>query len=193
MNKLIAISAGHYPNKPGACHEGFCEYDEAQRWADYLVALLGPGNAVRVPGTPLRDKVEFIKARDCALAVEIHFNAFQVWKDKNGNGIKDIDEMVNVGRGSLTYYYPGSEEGKALAVQCQEILGALFPPNHGAKEGWYRMDPKNGPIFFLEKTPCPAVLIEPEFLHNKALIQANREEACKQLAVLFLNYVNKDG
>ena len=70
----ILVSAGHYPKKPGACFEGFCEHDEACRWASMLAAALD-GHAVLVPTGVLKEKIEFIKLRQPTLAVEVHFNS----------------------------------------------------------------------------------------------------------------------
>lgn len=182
MGRLIAISPGHYPEKPGACHDGFCEYDEAVRWADLLCDLLGPGNAVRVPGKHLKDKVAFINARTpgIAVAVDIHFNAAA---DAEGNP---------VGRGCETLYMPDSDDSKCLAEACHAALVSVFTPDRGVKEGWYRMQKKFGPDFFLAKTPCPAIIIEPDFIHRRELITAGREEACRLLAKVLLDYVTED-
>lgn len=195
MQKLIAISPGHYPEKPGACFEGFCEHDEAVRWVDTLHDLLGPGNAVKVPGKTLRDKVAFIKARTpgISVAVEIHFNSFKQWIDKDHDEVIDDDELFHAGRGCETLYFPDSEQGMALAAVCQEALVQFFPPDRGIKEGWYRMQKRFGPDFFLERTPCPAVILEPDFIHRRDEITAHREEACKALAKALLDFVTEDG
>ena len=99
---------------------------------------------------------------------------------------------TNVGRGSETLYYPGSDKGKALAEACQSALEELFPPNRGAKEGYYRMDPARGPDFFLAKTKCPAVIVEPEFVHRFALITEKRVAAVDKLANALLAFEAKD-
>lgn len=163
----VAISAGHYPEKPGACYEDFCEYGEAIRWAhhinDYLI--MKGASSLLVPTGHLKRKVEFINESRATLAVEIHFNSAM----KDGK---------HVGRGSETLYYPGSEKGVIFANNIQEAIGGLYPPSRGVKEGYYRMNKNNGPDFFLARTRCPSVIIEPEFIHRKDLIQANRLEAC---------------
>jgi N-acetylmuramoyl-L-alanine amidase len=165
----IFVSAGHYPSKPGATFEGFAEYDEAALWADDIVEKLD-GEAVLVPTGFLGHKVGFINARSPVLAIEIHFNAAQ---DADGN---------NVGRGCETLYYPGSDKGEKLAEIVHSALTPIFDPDRGIKEGWYRMDEKNGPDYFLAKTTCPAVIIEPEFIHRKEIIQENRAMATDLLA-----------
>ena len=169
---MIFVSAGHYPSKPGASYERFVEHDEAMIWASLLVHDIGR-DAVLVPTGILKDKVAFINERTLEgdIALEIHFNAAL---NKEG---------VNVGRGSETLYYPGSEAGKSLAELCQKVLAVFFPPDRGAKEGWYRMNPNNGPDFFLAKTKCPAVILEPEFVHHAELIREKRVDVIDHLAL----------
>lgn len=167
---MIFLSAGHYPSKPGASFERFIEHDEAIIWVHKIEALCDE-EVVTVPTGVLKEKVAFINERvmdgDCA--VEIHFNAA-----RNAEG-------QPIGRGSETLYYPGSEPGKVLAEKFQKVLGEIFPPDRGVKEGWYRMDPSRGADFFLAKTKCPAIIIEPEFVHRSNLIYANRDAAIDAL------------
>ena len=56
----------------------------------------------------------------------------------------------------------------------------LNAKNRGAKEGWYRMDPNNGPDAFLAKTKCPAIIVEPFFLDSS-------EERAKYIGSLSLS------
>ena len=168
---MIFISAGHYPSAPGAKYERFIEHDEAIIWQQELGAKLGP-LCLEVPPGILRTKVDFINERimNGDIAIEVHFNAAL---DSAGN---------NVGRGSESLYYPGSERGKKLAEHCQAVLSEVYPPDRGAKEGWYRMDPSRGADFFLAKTKCAAVIIEPEFVHRSQIITDNKEVAINNLA-----------
>lgn len=158
------ISAGHHPAAPGAVNGVFVEHDEAVLWQDTLCELLGDF-AVRVPVGVLRTKVDFINARvlDGDVAIEIHFNAAQ---DENG---------TPVGRGCETLHYPGSQAGIALAHMCQDVMSEFYAPDRGVKEGWYRLDPSRGPNFFLARTRCPAVIIEPEFVHRYDIIRAKKD------------------
>jgi|SRR5210317_1096777 len=178
---MIFISAGHYPAAPGARYGRFIEHDEAIIWAERIADKLG-GNGTLVPTGYLREKVDFINKRimNGDVAVEIHFNAA---KDSSGN---------NVGRGSETLYYPGSVKGKLLAEACQSALAAHYPPDRGVKEGWYRMDPERGPDFFLAKTACPAVILEPEFVHRNELIHEFRNITCEAIALTLLNFKGGD-
>ncbi len=166
---MICLSAGHHPTKPGACFGAFCEHDEAVRWVDIVCQIIGD-DAIRVPPGVLKDKVEFINARLPLLAVEIHFNAAV---DADGN---------SVGQGCETLYYPNSEIGKDYAGIIQRHLAPVFPPDRGIKEGWYRMDPKRGPDYFLRKTRCPAIIVEPEFIHHRDTISQHRLAGCQALA-----------
>ena len=186
---MILISAGHHPTKPGACFEGFCEHDEALRWVDEICKHLGE-LCVKVPPSVLKDKIAFINARSPDIAVEIHFNSAKVWKDLNENGIVDAGEMKNVGRGALTLYCPNSVKGKALATVVQEAMSPLYGTHwNGVMEGWYRMSKKYGADKFLTKTRCPAIIIEPEFIHHKDLIQEHREVACFNIVQALVEYI----
>lgn len=170
---MILISAGHHPEKPGACFEGFCEHDEAVRWVGLLCELLGEHKCVKVPTGGLKSKVAFINARAPTVALEVHFNS----------------DPTHAGRGSETLYYPGSEAGRALAERMQSALGALLPPDRGPKEGWYRMNRKFGPDYFLAKTKCTAIIVEPEFIHNMGIIRTNRQKACELIAGVLLDEI----
>lgn len=180
---MILISAGHHPTSLGACFEGFCEHDEALRWVDEIYARLGPDKALLVPAGVLRSKIDFINARRPAVAIEIHFNSLQVWKDANADGVVDEGEMRPVGNGALTLHYPGSTRGKAVAQTVQGAMEPIFGKHwRGAMEGWYRMNKKFGPDYFLSRTNCTAIIVEPEFIHKQDLITGNRVLACRAIA-----------
>ena len=173
---MIFISAGHHAARPGASFDGFNEYDEAQLWCAQLRELMQE-SCLAVPTGVLKEKVAFINNRDPSnsIAVEIHFNAA-----KNEAG-------EHIGKGCETLYFPKSVKGKQLATALNTTLAAFFEPDRGIKEGWYAMNPKNGPDFFLAKTHCPAVILEPDFIHRKEQIQARRESCCQELALSLLN------
>lgn len=188
---MILVSAGHHPTKPGVCYEDFCEHDEALRWVPLIINALG-GFGLAVPAGTLTSKVDFINARKPHMAVEIHFNSLRVWKDLNKNGLVDPGEMVNTGSGCLTLYCPGSVRGKELATEVQTGLEGIFKRHwRGVMEGWYRMNPANGPDFILARTNCPTIIIEPEFIHRKDLIQKNRQQACDSIAFNLMNMYDK--
>ncbi len=181
---MIFISAGHHPAAPGAKYDRFIEHDEATIWADKMAHKLAL-DSVLVPVGTLSQKVAYINARIMTgdVAIEIHFNAA---RDKDNNP---------VGRGCETLYYPGSEAGERLAIQCQGALALVFPPDRGVKEGWYRMDPERGADFFLARTKCPAVILEPDFVHRSDLIIQHRDMAIGLLIDNLKEYIdgNDDG
>ena len=189
---MILVSAGHHPTKPGACYQGFCEHDEALRWARDICEILTDEHALMVPPSTLKEKVSFINARKCDLAVEIHFNSAKQWVDLDNDGLVDEGEDVHVGRGSETLYYPSSVRGKAAARIVQHALASVFEPDRGIKEGWYRLNPKYGADYFLRKTKCTALILEPEFIHRKHLIIGKRGDACFAIADALLKVVNGD-
>jgi len=186
MKKMIAISAGHYPERPGACFEDFCEHGEAMQWALTIMRHM-KGEGFYVPTGHLKNKVLAINNRNIYFAVEIHFNSFKVWKDANHDGIVTDDELMNAGEGCETLYYPGSEKGAFIANELQSAIAPALFRDRGIKPGYYRMNPKNGPDFFLAKTKCPAIILEPEFIHHKERIQDNRNITCELIAETLLS------
>lgn len=173
--KKIALSIGHYKDKTGAVFESFNEYEEATKWVKLIHQQL-PDKTVLVPTGHLRDKVIFINSlSSIKFAVEIHFNSFY------------FQGIVPKGNGSETLYYPGSITGEDYAQRIQKHLGNLFAPNRGIKEGWYQMDKDKGVDYFLKETKCPALILEPEFIHNKHDIIQKRDTACLLLATVFSN------
>lgn len=187
------ISAGHHASKSGACFEDFCEFDEAAKWAKLIVENLGD-SALLVPFGFLKDKVSFINARSSdkdTIAIEIHFNSAVVWKDDNNDGIQQDNEFHHIGHGSETLYYPNSHKGKAAAVTMQQNLSRVFLPNRGAKEGWYRMQKRFGADYFLAKTKCTSLIIEPEFIDNREKITSNRINGCMAISEALLEITSK--
>lgn len=187
---MILISAGHHEKAQGAkFHNGkrlFTEYELAVAWADNIEYILNHGGdkrCIRVPNGTLKEKVRFINAvPDKTIAVEIHFNSAQLWKDQNANGVIDDGEMVHVGRGSETLYYAGSKKGFKAAELMQDSLSQVFPPNRGAKEGWYHMNKAKGLDYFLLKTACISLIIEPEFIDNLDKLIKGMDTGCHAIA-----------
>jgi N-acetylmuramoyl-L-alanine amidase len=165
---MIFVSAGHYPAKPGVVNGEEREWEEAMVWASQLVKILGPRGFL-VPTGTLREKVHYVNQLSPTIAVEIHFN--------------DLTSSPNDPvRGSETLYYPGSKTGEALASRVQSALGELLGRNRGAKPGWYRMDPMRGPDFWLKKTDCPSLIIEPGFFDHIDEIRPMMDSACRVIA-----------
>lgn len=171
---MIIVLAGHNPEKPGACYGSFCEWDEATKWANLIAQMFNDGDCIVCPHGGLPFKKNFVNIRKPKLAVEIHFNS----------------NPTHSGKGSETLYYPGSVKGKEAAETIQAELGRAFGPDRGVKEGWYKADKKNGPIFFLERTKCTSVIIEPEFIHNKNKIIEGREVGCQIIASAIKDFIN---
>jgi len=179
---VVAVSAGHYAEKPGAIYHTHSEYEVATQWQLLLCKHLEENDVRSVFISPgkLHRKVYEINhvPGKCDLALEIHFNS----------------DPGRAGKGSETLYYPGSVNGEAWAERIQRAISTFCAPNRGAKEGWYRMD-KPGHIdykgdvegdeiadFFLRKTNCTALILEPYFLHEWSRIEANGEIVCAVIA-----------
>jgi len=182
---MILVSAGHHETAQGASYGGITEFDLTVQWADRIALLLGD-QGLRVPNGVLKDKIEFINSNDVDLAVEIHFNSAKLWKDWNKNGHIDDGEMVNVGRGSETLYYPGSTKGKIAAEIMQQALGHVFKPDRGAKEGYYQMNPAKKADYFLRRTKCTSLIIEPEFIDNQIALNEKFDIGCTMIAATLL-------
>lgn len=187
MKKIVAISAGHHKERPGASYRGttdkFVEHDEAVMWQKIVAAQFSPDEVFMVPPGTLPAKVLAINTiPNVACAVEIHFNAAI---DNHGR---------HVGKGSETLYCPGSFQGLRLARLVQQELSEVFFPDRGFKEGWYRMDrpgiedyrgDKPGdevPDYFLKATKMPAIIVEPDFVHRYVLIRSQRFEGGEAIA-----------
>ena len=180
---MILVSAGHHAAAQGAQFKGSTEWEEAVLWRDIIVQEIGEHRAHAIPSGTLPQKVQYINARSPWMAVEIHFNSA-------------IDaEGKHVGEGFETLYYPGSVKGRIVAAEVQKHLSwALQTRNRGIKEGWYRMDAPgrvdyHGDVdgdetidYFLRKTRCPAVILEPEFIHRQTFIKRMRGPACEAIA-----------
>ena len=177
---MILVSAGHHKKAQGARWGEFTEWKQATLWRDLIVRYLGD-IGVAVPSTLLRDKVEFINANQAVCAIEIHFNSAKV-------------DGHHVGRGCETLHYPGSTLGIELAKATHRAVSRHFFPNRGIKEGWYRMD-RPGKVgyhgdvdgdetidYFLKATHCPAVILEPDFIHRINTIEQGRATTCKDIA-----------
>lgn len=181
MSYDVALSVAHYPRRPGAGHNGVYEHEVSKLWTDDLQEILeGMGFSVfRAPIGGLTKKVANINAINCKFAIEIHFNAC------GGCGAS----------GSETLHCPGSRRGKEAAELIQDGLHrAMENRNRGVKEGWYRMDKpkvvdyygdKDGdetPDYFLAKTRCVAVIVEPEFMEHPVSINTGRVAGVQAIA-----------
>lgn len=171
---MILVSVGHHPHSKGASFGDFNEFDEAQIWVSLICNMLGD-LALQVPVGVLKKKVAFINDychthQGDHIAIEIHFNS----------------DLKHQGHGSESLYYPISWHGQHVAEEIQDHLSRVFGPNRGAKEGWYRMDRSKGPDYFLARTQCTSVIIEPEFIHNQEHIVEGREPGCATIAQVLI-------
>ena len=180
----VAISAGHHPGAKGATYQGATEYDEAVKWQAQIVEMLTEKTFDKylhmrphaIETGTLPHKVAQINAiKYCDLALEIHFNGAA---DPNINGCE-------------TLYYPGSNDGFEYARVLQKKMHlAMNNRGRGIKEGWYKMDRPDrvdfdGDVegdevidYFLRKTKCVALILEPEFIGQIENIRARQAEGC---------------
>lgn len=164
---MIFLSAGHHLDKQGAEFNGITEFSLSQQWVAEIAYILGH-NARVVPCGVLAEKTRYINslcARD-DIAVEIHFNS----------------DPSHSGAGCECLYFPGSDNGEKVAKKIQSQLAILFSPDRGIKPGYYRLDKSRGINFFLERTKCTAIIIEPDFIHRLPLIQHQKSAACLAIA-----------
>lgn len=192
---IVMLSAGHYPGAPGACWpptgmDRFCEHAEALRWVGQVSVLVREQlPVVLVPATKLEDKIDWMNAytpppgHRVALSAEIHFNSNE---QRRGSGCE-------------TLYYPGSRKGLAAATMVQNAMSVIYR-DRGVQEGWYRMD-KPGRIdyagdvegderldAFMAGVPFPAIIIEPEFIFNREVLEVTRNDACALIAEAIIDY-----
>lgn len=185
---MIAISIGHYRAAPGACWDGLCEFEIAEQWGRLITEELQFRTAVTLiaPGK-LPAKVKEINSIRATIAMEIHFNA------AGGRG-----------RGTETLYMPGSAKGKQAAELVQHgMVEVMRTRDRGVKEGWYKMDRPGikdypgdvegdeQPDYFLRKTNCPAIIIEPEFIHNYYKYEDMVEDTCSVIAGQLMQVVEQ--
>lgn len=185
---MILLSAGHNHENRGACTAKMTEYPETLLWANQVQAALekmGIESAIAPVGT-LKEKVKWVNAmckkHSVEMAVEFHFNSAKVKRGQPKPA------------GSETLYYPGSKAGKAIAKALQEAVVSRKVKDRGIKEGWYQQDKpgvvdyhgdKDGdesPLYFLEKTQCPAIIMEPEFIQNADKIIKMRKGTWQAIA-----------
>ena len=163
--KRIALSAGHYPAAPGARYNGIIEhyycmdvldicFNMYERDAD----LYQHYELFRVPTGTLREKVKVVNDASCDAAIELHLNAVS---DPSAGG-------------TLTLY-SGTEGSLRLAEAIHGKLLQLGLRNRGIVIGYYRLDPKRPLDYFLRKTVCPAVILEPAFCSNPAEAEMLKE------------------
>ncbi len=177
---MILVSAGHHPARKGANYNGFYEHDEALLWVAEILSHLD-SLAEMVPVGTLRSKIDYINEHNAELAVEIHFN-------QTPDGMPSSRPKW---QGALTLH-AGSHRGEQLADNVQKELEQVFGRHwRGTMIGYYQMNKNKGLDAFLEKTNCPAVIIEPEFIFRKEIIQSARVEACSAISLALLKTIEE--
>jgi len=185
---MILVSAGHNPEAPGACFGKYCEHAEAVKWVDEILNQM-ESMARRVPTGTLPEKVQFINDQPLVhAAIEVHFNS----------------DTSHKGHGALCCYDSNKSIAKDLAVAIESRLIPIFGQHwRGVMEGWYHMDRPGivdypgdvdgdeHHLYFLQRTKCPAVILEPEFIYNFLKIESNREAACTAIVDGLLEFYEK--
>ena len=174
----VIISVAHSKRYPGASFQSFTENEESRIWSYKLKTYLSkynissyiierettPGNKTK---GSLYKKVHFINSVKPIIAIEIHFNS---------SSNKDVN-------GCETLYYPYSERGKLLASIIHNNYKIFVRKDRGIKPGWFRQDTvKKIPLYFLKKTKCLAIIVEPEFITQKYAIINMRDQATQAIA-----------
>ena len=146
----IAVSAGHYPERPGCSASQLTEHHECMVLAALVVNLAGSvGIKAHMIGTGnLIKKVDEINNGGYALGIEIHLNA-------------------GGGSGCEILHYPDSKKGISLATEIQHcIVDRTDIRDRGIKTGYYKTVQANGLCYILAHTNCPFIIIEPFFLDS---------------------------
>jgi len=158
----IAIDCGHNP--PGDLGSTSSEYKlaefvEAHRIVSYVYReLYEKGFQIVNFAERLKTKVQIVNKSKPDIAIEVHLNS-----------CSDVKQ-----RGALCMYYP-SQKSRDLArfilkeignVSAVGIIGSALIKKRGVYVGNFRLDPSYPILYFLRKTKCPAVVVEPLFLSN---------------------------
>lgn len=148
----IIIDPGHSgPVEPGACAAGVRECDVALAIAKLLENQLyeqGYETLLTRTGDIVADglafRAELANANGAVVFISIHANSAQ----------------SPAAHGTEVYHYPGSVQGKRLAVCLQaRLVAELNTADRGVKAGNFQV---------LRETDCPAVLVEVAFISNEA-------------------------
>jgi hypothetical protein len=168
---MIFVSAGHYPEQPGVRDGCFQEHGEVVRWADRVHDLLGHG-ATRVPSGTVSFKSSFINTRSTPddLAVEFHLS-------------KRLIEDDDTAHGCSALYDPENERSESVARKLQTAMELHFQRYRGAVPGYYARGNPVVPLhFFLEYVRCTSVIVMPETVASRGLLDIGRELCCQSIA-----------
>ncbi len=169
------ISAGHNPDKVGACDGTFCEWPNTKDWAEEIATHFPSAETLVLAGAPLGQKIKQINELKPVplFAIEVHFNS-----------------SAKGGKGSETLFTPGSEKSKLLAEIVQARVSEISLPNRGIKEGWYKMDfERRIPDGFLAQTRPVAIILEPYFIQQGTEIILKKRDCCALIAQALKEFV----
>lgn len=169
--RIVVVDPGHSgPVEPGACAGGIKECDVVLVIATLLADCLSDeGYEVLLTRTgdistdDLAFRAELANANQADLFVSIHANS-----------------VANIAaHGTEVYYYPGSTEGRRLAMGIQSrLVAALQTADRGVKAEDFQV---------LRATNCPAVLVEVAFLSHAGDRRCLTTYACQLAAALAIN------
>lgn len=144
----IAIGAGHCPPDYGAVSQGYFEFKEVVRIAIYVADMLRERrcSVVEFYGS-LRAKVRGVNLLMPDVAVEIHLNAAH---NENAHGCEVL-------------HFENSRRAIRLAQSIQdELVRDVELADRDIKSDRHL----KRYLYFLRKTRCPAVIVEPLFITN---------------------------
>ena len=160
----IAIDCGHNPPSDlGAISTKYnlAEFIEAHKIVSYCYKMLyDKGFEIVNFAERLKTKVQIVNQSKSDIAIEVHLNACSNPKAS----------------GALCLYYP-TQKSRDLAdyilkgihkVSSIGIVGSALIRKRGVYVGNLRLDPSKPIIYFLRKTKCPAVVVEPLFLSSNS-------------------------
>lgn len=157
----IAVDCGHNPPEDYGCtnlHHNLAEFVECHKIISHVYDSLWREH-IRIVNFAerLKTKVWIVNKAKPVCAVELHLNSSSNPK----------------ARGSLCMYYP-TKKSEQLAKFILDNIGKIINqpklgislPTRGAYVGNYQLDPSKAILYFLRRTKCPAVVVEPLFLSN---------------------------
>lgn len=171
----VALAIGHEPQDRGAASviPGAQEMDLLAPVAGYALRALARAGveAYLAPTVPLGRKVDWVNANGpFDLVLDLHGNA-----DPDSDGVGDP-----VAAGCMTLYMPGNPRGEQAAKAVQAALvAATGQQDDGVRPGYFRMDPKNPPLFWLRKTRWLALLVEFAYVDDPAGAHLLEHDASK--------------
>jgi len=148
MPGKVMVSVGHYSDE----NTREIEYPANLRVGQLLHSfLINNGFLCEIiEGGQLRDKVRSINIYNPDIAVECHFNRLSYPHDPK-----------KYGSGYEVCIWQGSRSGRRLAGEILHQWKKRLPFKRRGTGVWERTD-----LYFLKKTYCPSIILEPLFLDN---------------------------